>query len=436
MRIMKFTYHLFPQIRSWIEVLPDSRITSRCTYRMDQVVFCVLMMFMMRYRSLRSFCKEHGNSEWTLFNFQKYISINAMPSDDEFRYVLNAVPTMSLNLLLKKIHSQLERKKILDSEKFLDHLELVSMDGSGQISSTNIACEKCLLKKHGDDDVLHLHGQLVMTLTNSKGSYSLPLYYEPIENSDTRTQYSKNDCEIVAAKRAIESLKGLYSKRNFCFLGDNLFAVKPIVEMILERKWSFIFTAKPERNKEFFDWYEYLKEDRKTIEVIKDKRKFIYVFRNKLPLNQIQRLKVMKDSIWVNYLEMTEINLETGAIIYHNTWMTNIEINQQNVQIIAEGGRARFSSIENRTFNELKNRGYQMGHNFGHKGNLPNVFFGLMLIVNLLTQLFCLWKKGKNEIAIIGSVRRYFETLGVLVAHKVLKDEERIIYLKFEFNTS
>lgn len=138
----------------------------------------------------------------------------------------------------------------------------------------------------------------------------------------------------------------------------------------------------------------------------------------------------------MNYLEMTEINLETGGVVYHNTWMTNIEINQQNVQSIAEGGRSRFSSIENRTFNELKNRGYQMGHNFGHKGNLPNVFFGLMLIVNLLTQLFCLWKKGKDQIAIIGSVRRYFETLGVLVAHTALQDEEKILYLKFEFNTS
>jgi hypothetical protein len=134
--------------------------------------------------------------------------------------------------------------------------------------------------------------------------------------------------------------------------------------------------------------------------------------------------------------QRVEIILETGVIIYHNTWMTNIEINQQNVQSIAEGGRARFSSIENRTFNELKNRGYQMGHNFGHWGNLPNVFFGLMLIVSLITQLFCLWKKGKEQIEIIGSVRRYFETLGVLVAHMGLQEEERILYLKFEFNTS
>lgn len=59
-----------------------------------------------------------------------------------------------------------------------------------------------------------------------------------------------------------------------------------------------------------------------------------------------------------------------------------------------------------------------------------------MLIVSLITQLFCLWKKGKEQIEIIGSVRRYFETLGVLVAHMGLQEEERILYLKFEFNTS
>ena len=49
------------------------------------------------------------------------------------------------------------------------------------------------------------NGQLLASVTNVSASYSLPFQFEPIERDDVDTQYSKNDCELNAAKRLLVS---------------------------------------------------------------------------------------------------------------------------------------------------------------------------------------------------------------------------------------
>ena len=60
MQIVKFTYRLFPGWVRWItQQVPDPRTKAKCDYSMEQVFFCGLMLFVLRYRSLRSFCLEN-----------------------------------------------------------------------------------------------------------------------------------------------------------------------------------------------------------------------------------------------------------------------------------------------------------------------------------------------------------------------------------------
>jgi hypothetical protein len=116
--------------------------------------------------------------------------------------------------------------------------------------------------------------------------------------------------------------------------------------------------------------------------------------------------------------------------------MTNLPIDKWNVPLIVQAARARFV-IENRNFNEQKNLGYNIEHNFGHSGNLPNVFFGLAQIAQLISIVFKHWRNGKEDIQIVGSSRRYFEKLAVLVGEILLPQThyDMPINLKFDFNT-
>lgn len=400
---------------------------------MEQIVFSGLMMFVMRYRSLRSYTLENKDNPLTIKNYKRWITISDIPSDDDFRYCMQTVSTNSLNLLLKDYHQAIDRKKIFSDEKLFNKYELLTLDGTGQICSESINCEHCLTKTLENGDVQFYHGQLLASITNVKASYALPLQFEPIQRGDTETSYTKNDCELNAGKRLICKLRQEFPKRSFCFLADNLFAVAPIISLIQERNWHFIITAKPDRNKEVFFMFDYLHEQKQKLDFVdKDGTIHRYCWSNKLPLKQFSKNEKI---ILVNLIEYDEISSE-GELVYKSAWITDIEVTKDNVKVLTKAGRARFV-IENRNFNEQKNLGLHTEHNFGHFGNLPNVFFGLAQIAQLITELFSFWKVGKSEIKAVGSKRRYFERLAVKIGELILpEDDSVILYLKFEFNSS
>jgi hypothetical protein len=432
-KAFKFIYRIFPKWVSWMALMPDSRRAKSCLYPIEQVMLSALCMFLLRYRSLYSFTKEfRGNAE-ALHNLRQYFTLIDIPSDDDIRYALSEVSTFAINNLLQKMHSRLERMKIAQKFLFLNKYYLASLDGSGQLSSYNVQCPKCLTRKNDDCTVLYLHGQLVMSQIDANAQVSLTMCYEPIENTGGGTEYVKNDCEIEAAKRILCKLKSLYPKRTFCITADNLLSAHTIVKPITDFGWHFIITAKPDRNKELFSWFSYLHEKQKK-RIVTDAQghSHHYVWTNHLPLKQEVKEAAY---FWVNFLDYREYD-EHGKELYHNSWITDLLIHENNVAQIARGGRARFT-IENRTFNEQKTRGFQVEHNFGHFGNLPNVFFGLAQIAHLISELFAFWSIGKHLIKSVGSRRRFWERLAVLISSIQLPTSDLPIFVvKFDLNTS
>lgn len=177
---MKFTYKLFPEwLRNTTKHIQDPRIAKKCQYSMEQIFCCGLMVFLLRHRLLRSFCLENRDNPYTLKNFCRWLTIRDIPSDDEIRYSLQTVGTKSLNNILREFHQKLERKKILTEQKLFDRHELAVLDGTGQISSKKIQCEKCLSKTLSSGEICYYHGQLLVTFTNISASYSLPLQFDP-----------------------------------------------------------------------------------------------------------------------------------------------------------------------------------------------------------------------------------------------------------------
>jgi len=146
---------------------------------------------------------------------------------------------------------------------------------------------------------------------------------------------------------------------------------------------SFVLVAKPLDHKILMEW---VGEQRQLKEVkrleVKDEqnRLHIYEWINNVPLNG------NKDTVWVNYLEYwLEVN---GKTTYHNSWVTDIEIDKNNIVELVKVGRCKWK-IENETFNTLKNQGYHIEHNFGHgKKHLSINFFLLNLLAFFMHQIF------------------------------------------------
>lgn len=106
----------------------------------------------------------------TIKNLGRWITIKDIPSDDELRYSLQTITTKSLNALIREFHRKLERKKILSQQKLFDRHELIVLDGTGQISSKKIQCEKCLTKTLSTGEICYYHGQLLASVTNISAS--------------------------------------------------------------------------------------------------------------------------------------------------------------------------------------------------------------------------------------------------------------------------
>lgn len=113
-------------------------------------------------------------------------------------------------------------------------------------------------------------------------------------------------------------------------LGD-LYSRQPVCEAVLEEKFNFIFTCKADSHKTLYEHVEYFKKTEK-IPIIQVKRwtgkryeidQYCYV--NKVPLRDTD------DALLVNWCELITTD-QDGKVLYHNTFVTNHVVNDQNVK--------------------------------------------------------------------------------------------------------
>jgi hypothetical protein len=82
---------------------------------------------------------------------------------------------------------------------------------------------------------------------------------------------------------------------------------------------------------------------------------------------------------WVTWVEVWEKD-KTGKLLYHKSWITDLEVNGENVAVVVGIGRAKWK-IENEQFNVHKNHGYELEHNYGHgQQRLSMIFYLLNLL--------------------------------------------------------
>jgi len=85
----------------------------------------------------------------------------------------------------------------------------------------------------------------------------------------------------------------------------------------------------------------------------------------------------------VNWCALTTTDKD-GMVLYHNTFITNLAIDDQNVAEVVAAGRCRWK-IENENNNTLKTKGYHFEHNYGHgQQHLSSVLASLIILAFLV----------------------------------------------------
>lgn len=399
---------------------------SKASISFTDILMSGLAVFGLKFPSLLQYDQNRKILDQNLLNLYH---INRPPSDTYLRERLDELNPSFVRPAFKKIFAEIQRGKCLEKFEFLDGYYLVSLDGTGEFSSSEVCCPQCCKKEHKDGSITYYHQMLGACIVHPDQPNVIPLCPEVIQNGDGAV---KNDCERNAAKRFIENFKKEHPHLKAIILGDGIASNAPYIRLLEGHKMKYILGAKPGDHQFLFEAADASEETR--YHEFRDENGFLHQFRY---LNGIALNKSNPD-VKVNFLEYMQTDPKGKETFF--SWVTNIHINQVNVFAIMRGGRARWK-IENETFNTLKNLGYNFEHNYGHgKKYLSTIFCLLMLLSFLIDQvqgISCsLFQAIKKQ---AGSFRALWEKTRVLFEYAELASWEylyRFMIERRKINTS
>ena len=323
--------------------------------------------------------------------FKTLYGVKRIPSITQMRSIVDRANPKSFYFIFKKLFNVVQRGGRLKDFELMriegNPYYLMPTDGSEYYSSHKIKCKHCMVKRHKnksasgkgweeDSDFKGLetyyHQILSSVIAHPDCKQVIPLGIESISKEDG---LKKNDCEQNALKRLMKKIRNDHSKLNLIIAGDALYADSCVVETLEKHRMSYILNVKPKGHKKLFLWVDLSEVEGKvkrhtfteTIgEKVKKERTHEFRYMNGTRLNNASASKLEVN--FVEYWETTKWRNTKGKEQIekkHFSWVTDIPINEKNLETIVKAGRCRWK-IENETFNTLKTGGYELEHSFGH----------------------------------------------------------------------
>jgi hypothetical protein len=351
-------------------------------------------------------------------NLREVFGIDQAPSDTRMREILDEVDPRSLDKSFNDIFAQIQRGKGLEQLKFLGKY-LISGDGTGFFFSTELSNDSCLEKVNSKTGRSTYHQSFYgAALVHPDYREVIAFAPELIVKQDGE---SKNDSEREGAKRFFRRLRKDHPHLPVIVVEDALHSNAPHIRELMKLEMSYLIGVKENDHKHLFKKVEESMESGESTRITRvdpddEKKRYCFHFVNGVPLNK------GNPDLEVNFLECWEtLENENGEVKKetHYSWVTDLEITEENVYEMMRGGRARWK-IENETFNTLKNQGYHLEHNYGLGENyLSHVFLILMMLAFLMdqTQQLCCglfraaWEKVGSKRSLWEIVRSVYRVL-------------------------
>lgn len=416
------------QLRTTFETFTDRRTGKNSNYTMTDAGLSAFAVFFMQSPSFLDFQRTMQetpgkNNAHTLFG------VFQIPTDNHIRSLLDAVEPASVYPLFDFIVDGFQRAGIVDSFRSTDHRLLLALDGTQYFSSSKTQGACCSCKTHSNGKVSYSHTAVTPVLVKPGNDKVIPLAPEFVCPQDG---HKKQDCEINASLRWLNSRGDQYAALGTTVLGDDLYCHERFCRALLDKKLEFILVCKPDSHKTMYEWVEDL--DRhgvvKTVEHKRwtGKRHEIdsYRYVSAVPLRDAD------DALTVNWCEITTRTAE-DKILYRNAFATSLVIDDANVAEVVASGRARWK-IENENNNTLKTKGYRFEHNFGHGQRfLSSLLATLILLAHLLHTLlelmddkFCLLRQK------LPSRKRLFDDMKALTTYLCFDSWEHLLDFMLE----
>ncbi len=395
-------HHFFPSFLNWMKTINDPREQGKIEYPLANLLWVGIFLFLMKLESRRQI-KFRFNTEEFIHNLTLLtkVDMDKMAHPDTLSYLLEKLPPEAISKLRVKMVNRLIRMKCLEKFRLLGKYYLLAIDGTGHLVFKKRHCQHCLVRRKEGKVLYYYHNVLEAKLVTANG-LAISVETEFIENPHEGV--NKQDCELKAFYRLTKKLKRDFPQLNICLLLDGLYAAGPVFDICKNYHWKYIITFKEGSMSEVYGEYLNLKP------LYKD------------TLREIKKSKIRQNFNWVtdiayqehslNVLECNESKL--GKKDTRFVWLTNLEVNQDNFQQIARGGRLRWKT-ENEGFNTQKNGGYNLEHAYSKDEVGVKNFYLLLQISHTINQLMEKGSLLKDQIKeAFGSIRN--------IARKLLED--------------
>jgi hypothetical protein len=407
---------LLRQIRRVFETIPDHRRAASTRVALADALMSGFAVFSLKFPSLLQFEQQAREEiEKSLdrnrkrspalsekkhnSNLRSLYAIKQIPSDTQMREILDPVDPEAIRPVFKALFEPFQRGKGLKDFEFASvpgHY-LLSIDGTGYFSSSQVHCESCMkkvIKKSSPDpQTIYYHQMLAASIVHPDQATVIPVCPEPILKQDGK---DKNDCERNACRRFLAKFRQDHPKLQVIVIQDALASNSPHIKDLKDYDMRFILSVQPTSHTTLFRGIEKqqalgMMHEKQVQQIIgeKIKKRVTHSYRwiNATLLNHADL------HLTVNFLDYREVTEWVNAkgkgqkTETHLSFVTDLRLDSNSVVEVAKGGRCRWK-IENETFNTLKNQGYEFEHNFGHGDqNLTTVFAYLMMLAFLFDQL-------------------------------------------------
>jgi hypothetical protein len=372
--------HFFPDFNAWLDRLPDTRVQNACIYDRRFLAWWGLHLYLLQLGSRRQLDFElRDGGPQVLANLNRLADTRqtTLPVHDTLDHFIGHVPRAGWEQLRRRCVGRLLRMKALDAARLLGHPVLL-LDATGLLCFHRRHCPHCLTQRHGKQ-TLYFHHVLEAKLLGP-GGVVVSLDSEFIDNADAADAQGKSadeikqDCELKAAQRLLPRIKKNYPQLRFVLALDNLYACGTLFALAQKLGWSFVVTFKEGRTPALWREYQALQP------ACPDDRVQEFRWVNQLAYEDSEGRQ------WqLNALECTEQPVK-GEPRYF-AWLTGLPVGRKTVEEIAQkGGRYRWK-IENEGFNRQKNSGLNLEHVYSIDPENWKVYYLLLQIAFLLTQL-------------------------------------------------
>ena len=360
----------------------DTRAAEQLRYPLHDTLLSGFALMFFQHPSLLQFQRAMEKKRRRC-NVQMIFGVHEVPSDTQMREILDGVEPESLRGVLPQLWEKVRRAgwggrftTTLPSGPQQGTYYTVALDGSEYFRSTKVQCPHCLRQPDAKGGVHYSHRIVGATVVRAGSHQVIPLDVEEVRNATAES--APQDCELTASKRLITRLRQEHPQMALIVIGDDLYSHVPFVEQLQHLRQHYVLVAKPSSHPTLLaavaaaEGTERSQTGQWTEGSGARQRTYTYRFVRQMPL-------ALESAVRGTYVEVWEHN-SSGQRLYHNSWITDLDVDATNVSVVVQIGRTRWK-IENEQFNVHKNHGYELTHNYGHgQQTLSMVFY----LVNLL----------------------------------------------------